>query len=138
MSVKTCTRAELAVKCDKDCLVASEDRKWYYFFGTSVAIYFGGIVVILISRLIRKICDSNRTRLNPSKKDGNRKTTINRSPAADVSKRGIYVWLKEQAATLITAQTLKGRCLVSEVIEITQEVLLQNFILYRKQIGLFI
>ena len=114
MSIKTCTRAELSVNCDEDCLVAPEDRKWYYFFGTSVAIYFGGIIVILISRLTRKICDSNRTRLNPSKKDGNRKIAINRSPASDVSRRGIYVWLKEQAATLITAKTLKGRCLVSE------------------------
>ena len=113
MSTKTCTRAELSVKCDTDCLVAAEDRKWYYFIATSVSIFFGGLVIILISRLIRRVCDSKRTKLNPTKKDGNKK--VNGLPRRDVSKRGIYVWLKEQAATLITAQTLKGRCLVSNL-----------------------
>ena len=112
-TTKTCTRAELSVKCDKDCLVAAEDRRWYYFVTTSAVIFFGGLVVILISRVIRRICDSKRTRLNPTKKDGNRK--VNRVSSPDVSKRGIYVWLKEQAATLITAQTVKGRCLVSNL-----------------------
>lgn len=114
MSVKTCTRAELSVKCDNNCLVAPADRKWYFFVGTSAAIFFGGLAVIVIFRLIRKICDSNRTRLNPSKKDGNKR--INRLPTPDVAKRGIYVWLKEQAAALITAQTFKGRCVVSLIL----------------------
>ncbi|XP_073250943.1 calcium-activated potassium channel subunit alpha-1-like isoform X3 [Porites lutea] len=110
MSDKTCTRAELSVHCDKNCLVAAEDRIWYYFLATSAVIFFGGLVSILISRIIRRICDSKRSKLNPTKKDGNKK--INGLSRPDVSKRGIYVWLKEQAATLITAQTFKGRCLV--------------------------
>ena len=119
MSDKTCTRAELSVHCDKNCLVAAEDRIWYYFLATSAVIFFGGLVSILISRIIRRICDSKRSKLNPTKKDGNKK--INGLSRPDVSKRGIYVWLKEQAATLITAQTFKGRCLVSTVMKITHD-----------------
>ena len=119
MTDKTCTRAELSVHCDKKCLVAAEDRRWYYFLSTSATIFFGGLVSILISRIIRRICDSKRSKLNPAKKDGNKK--INGLSRPDVSKRGIYVWLKEQAATLITAQTFKGRCLVSTVMKITHD-----------------
>ena len=114
---KTCTRAELTKECDKNCLVAKEDRKWWYFLATSGAIFFGGLLIILVSRLVIRICNAKRTRLNPSKKDA-QKQRVNHAPHAspDVSKRGIYVWLKEQAGTLITAQTLKGRCLVSEFV----------------------
>ena len=115
---KTCTRAELSVECDKNCLVAKEDRKWWYFVATSGAIFFGGLVIILASRLIIRICNAKRTRLNPSKKDGN-KQRVNHGPHCPAdnifSKRGIYVRLKEQAGTLITAQTFKGRCLVSNL-----------------------
>ena len=68
--------------------------------------------MILASRLIIRICNSKRTRLNPTKKDGG-KTKLTRTPTADVSKEGVYVRLKDQAGTLITAQTFKGRCLVS-------------------------
>ena len=110
---KTCTRAELSVKCDKDCLVAKEDRKWWYFLATSVAIFFGGLLIILASRLIIKICNSKRTRLNPSRKDANKQRAIRPPVSEGISKRGIYVKLKDQAGTLITAQTFKGRCLVS-------------------------
>ncbi|XP_078383482.1 calcium-activated potassium channel subunit alpha-1-like isoform X3 [Oculina patagonica] len=110
---KTCSRAELSVECDKDCLVAGADRRWWYFLATSGAIFFGGLLIILASRLIIRICNAKRTRLNPSKKDSN-KQRVNHGPhtLADVSKRGLYVILKEQAGTLITAQTFKGRCLV--------------------------
>lgn len=110
---KTCTRAELSVKCDKDCLVAKEDRKWWYFLATSAAIFFGGLLIILASRLIIKICNSKRTRLNPSRKDANKQRAIRPPVSEGISKRGIYVKLKDQAGTLITAQTFKGRCLVS-------------------------
>ena len=111
MTTTTCSRAELLLNCKPDCLVAPQDRKWYYFLGTSVAVFLSGLAVILISRLIRKICDSKRTRLNPIKKDGNK--NVNRLQSSGVSNRGIYVRLKEKAATLITAQTFKGRFLVS-------------------------
>lgn len=110
MTTTTCSRAELLLNCKPDCLVAPQDRKWYYFLGTSVAVFLSGLAVILISRLIRKICDSKRTRLNPIKKDGNK--NVNRLQSSGVSNRGIYVRLKEKAATLITAQTFKGRFLV--------------------------
>lgn len=111
MTSKTCLRAELLVKCTSDCLVAQEDRKWFYFLGTSLAIFLGGLAVILVSRLTRKFCDSKRTRLNPNKKDGNK--GVGRLQPRSVSKRGIYIRLKEKAATLITAQTFNGRFLVS-------------------------
>ncbi|XP_029205879.2 calcium-activated potassium channel slowpoke-like isoform X3 [Acropora millepora] len=110
MTSKTCLRAELLVKCTSDCLVAQEDRKWFYFLGTSLAIFLGGLAVILVSRLTRKFCDSKRTRLNPNKKDGNK--SVGRLQPRSVSKRGIYIRLKEKAATLITAQTFNGRFLV--------------------------
>lgn len=110
MTTRTCLRAELLVNCTSDCLVAREDRKWFYFLGTSLVIFLGGLVVILISRLTRKFCDSKRTRLNPNKKDGNK--SVGRFQPRSVSNRGIYIRLKEQAATLITAQTFNGRFLV--------------------------
>ena len=118
---KTCTRAESSVKCDKDCLIAKEDRKWWYFLATSGAIFFGGLLIILASRLVIRICNAKRTRQIPSKKDAH-KQRANQGPIAlaDVSKRGIYVILKEQAGTLITAQTFKGRCLVSKKIVFNQ------------------
>ncbi|RMX55773.1 hypothetical protein pdam_00020909 [Pocillopora damicornis] len=110
--VKTCTLAALSESCDFHCLIVKEDRKWWYFIATSGAIFFGGLLVILASRLFIKICNSKQSRLNPTKKDAN-KQRINRSHVApEVQKRGIYVKLKEQAGTLITAQTFKGRCLV--------------------------
>ncbi|XP_066022810.1 calcium-activated potassium channel subunit alpha-1 isoform X6 [Pocillopora verrucosa] len=110
--VKTCTLAALSESCDFHCLIVKEDRKWWYFIATSGAIFIGGLLVILASRLFIKICNSKQSRLNPTKKDAN-KQRINRSHVApEVQKRGIYVKLKEQAGTLITAQTFKGRCLV--------------------------
>lgn len=110
--VKTCTLAALSESCDFHCLIVKEDRKWWYFIATSGAIFVGGLLVILASRLFIKICNSKQSRLNPTKKDAN-KQRINRSHVApEVQKRGIYVKLKEQAGTLITAQTFKGRCLV--------------------------
>lgn len=116
MSTRTCTRAELSVNCDKDCLVAKEDRKWWYFIATSGVLFFGGLLIILASRFAIRVCKSKRARLNPSKKDANRQRLSHGSAAlAEVSKRGVYVRLKEQAGTLITAQTFKGRCLVSNV-----------------------
>nr|XP_058942213.1 calcium-activated potassium channel slowpoke-like isoform X3 [Pocillopora verrucosa] len=109
--VKTCTLAALSESCDFHCLIVKEDRKWWYFIATSGAIFIGGLLVILASRLFIKICNSKQSRLNPTKKDAN-KQRINRSHVApEVQKRGIYVKLKEQAGTLITAQTFKGRCL---------------------------
>ena len=98
-----------------DCLVAKKDRKWWYFIATSGAIFLGGLLVILASRLFIKICNSKQSKLNPTKKDAN-KQRINRSLVVpEMQKRGIYVKLKEQAGTLITAQTFKGRCLVGVI-----------------------
>lgn len=115
---RTCTRAELSVNCDKDCLVAKDDRKWWYFIATSAVLFFGGLFVILASRLTIRACKSKRGRLNPSKKDA--KINHGSSALAEVSERGIYVRLKEHAGTLITAQTFKGRCLVSKCIYLTK------------------
>lgn len=112
---KTCTRAELSVKCDEDCLVAKDDRRWWYFLATSAVLFFGGLSIILVSRLTIRVCKLKRARLNPSRKDTSRQRTNHGSTLAEVSERGIYVRLKEQAGTLITAQTFKGRCLVSNV-----------------------
>lgn len=112
----TCTRAELSVNCDQDCLVAKDDRRWWYFIATSAVLFFGGLLIILASRLTIRVCKSKRAKLNPSRKDANRQRINHGSPAlAEVSERGVYVRLKEQAGTLITAQTFKGRCLVSNV-----------------------
>ena len=110
---RTCPRAELSVNCDKHCLVAKDDRRWWYFIATSSVLFFGGLFVILASRLTIRVCKSKRAKLNPSRKDANRQK-INHG-SSEVSERGMYVRLKEQAGTLITAQTFKGRCLVSNV-----------------------
>lgn len=112
---RTCTRAELSVSCDVDCLVAKDDRRWWYFLSTSAVLFFGGLFIILVSRLTIRVCKSKRARLNPSRKDATRQRINHGSALAEVSERGIYVRLKEQAGTLITAQTFKGRCLVSNV-----------------------
>ena len=113
---RTCTRAELSVNCDQGCLVAKDDRKWWYFIATSAVLFFGGLFIILASRFTIRVCKSKRARLNPSKKDANRQGINHGSSAlAEVSEQGIYVRLKEQAGTIITAQTFKGRCLVSDV-----------------------
>ncbi|CAH3143833.1 unnamed protein product [Pocillopora meandrina] len=110
--VKTCTLAALSESCDFHCLIVKEDRKWWYFIATSGAIFIGGLLVILASRLFIKICNSKQSRLNPTKKDANKQRIDRSHVAPEVQKRGIYVKLKEQAGTLITAQTFKGRCLV--------------------------
>lgn len=112
---RTCSRAELSVSCDVDCLVAKDDRRWWYFLSTSAVVFFGGLFIIVASRLTIRVCKSKRARLNPSRKDTSRQRINHGSALAEVSERGIYVRLKEQAGTLITAQTFKGRCLVSNV-----------------------
>ena len=113
---ETCTRAELSVQCDQDCLVAKQDRKWWYFIATSGAIFFGGLLIILASRLLIKICKSKQSKLNPTKRDAIKQRTNRSLGLLDVQKRGIYVRLKEQAGSLISAQTFKGRCLVSNIV----------------------
>ena len=113
--VKTCTLAALSESCDFHCLIVKEDRKWWYFIATSGAIFIGGLLVILASRLFIKICNSKQSRLNPTKKDANKQRIDRSHVAPEVQKRGIYVKLKEQAGTLITAQTFKGRCLVGVI-----------------------
>lgn len=102
-------------KCNKYALIAAKDRKWQYFVGASAVIYFGGLVVVLIGRLLYTIVkkSTRRTRsvadLNPALP----KIPQKKKKVEDEEDASWYVALKEGAGALVSAQTLQGRILVS-------------------------
>lgn len=109
MTIKECNVTE-SNRCNPYCL--SVDRKWWYYIATSIVLWLGGVVVILATRIIHKVFGSKQRKLNPGGKDGKREKQGRLDPSEEQGS-GFYVRLKEQAGTLITAQTFKGRCLVS-------------------------
>ena len=100
----------------KTCLPHSEDRKWYYFVATSCSILLGGIILIYSTRLVIRFCNKKPRKLNPKKSQQGR--AVGTSDVIVEEPDGLYVRLKEQAGALITAQTFKGRVLVSQLIRI--------------------
>lgn len=95
----------------KSCLPHAKDRKWYYFVATSCAILLGGIVLIYSTRLLIRLCNKKPRKLNPRRLQQTH--TNGHSEVVIEESDGLYVRLKEQAGALITAQTFKGRVLVS-------------------------
>lgn len=100
----------------KDILIPKEDRKWYYFVLTSVALFIGGLILILFSRLLVKLFESNSTktgRVTPPSSAKKRKTNTHQS-AYDKAEDdgGFYIGIKEAAGSLINAKTLTGKIMV--------------------------
>eukprot|EP00794_Sanderia_malayensis_P012086 gene12086-13331_t len=104
----------MSAKCDKYKPINVEDRKWQYFIGASAGIYFGGLVLVLIGRLLY-IFIKRSTRRSTSVSD---LTTAVTPPKLKQKKKdeeqdaSWYVALKEGAGALVSAQTLQGRILV--------------------------
>ena len=96
----------------KSCLPHAKDRKWYYFVTTSCAILLGGMVLIYSTRVLIRLCNKKPRKLNPRRLQQPHSVSGHSEVAVEESD-GLYVRLKEQAGALITAQTFKGRVLVS-------------------------
>ena len=93
----------------KKVLIPKDQRKWQYFVGASAVIYFGGLILVLIGRLLYILVKRGQRRnrsvadiqIDPNKK------------AEEEQDAGWYIALKEGAGALVSAQTLQGRILVS-------------------------
>eukprot|EP00795_Rhopilema_esculentum_P008790 gene8790-14821_t len=100
--------------CNKYTLIPASDRKWQYFVGASAAIYFGGLIVVLIGRLLYTIVkkSTRRSRSISSFNTQSSNTVAKKIKATDEQDASWYVALKEGAGALVSAQTLQGRILV--------------------------
>ena len=100
--------------CNKYTLIPASDRKWQYFVGASAAIYFGGLIVVLIGRLLYTIVkkSTRRSRSISSFNTQSPNTVAKKIKATDEQDASWYVALKEGAGALVSAQTLQGRILV--------------------------
>lgn len=101
--------------CDKYALIPAKDRKWQYFVGASAVIYFGGLVLVLIGRLLYTIVkkSTRRTRSIVDMNSALPKVPHAKLKVQDQEDASWYVALKEGAGALVSAQTLQGRILVS-------------------------
>ena len=103
--------------CDKYALIPPKDRKWQYFVGASAVIYFGGLVLVIIGRLLYTIVKKS-TRRSRSVTDLSLalpKVPQKKTKVEDEEDASWYVALKEGAGALVSAQTLQGRILVSQI-----------------------
>lgn len=105
MSTAVCNVSS-EIDCRKDCLPIT--RKWWYFIVTSFALFFSGLAVIYLTRLLIRICNSKKGKLAPT--DRVAKKT---NGADQEDETSFYGRIRESAGTLLTAQTLKGQCFVS-------------------------
>ena len=105
-------------KCNKYDLIVPADRKWQYFVGASACIYFGGMILVLIGRLLYVLVKKSQRR---SSSVSDLQTAMPSTPQkkkkiSDEEDASWYVALKEGAGALVSAQTLQGRILVSKII----------------------
>ncbi len=98
--------------CDKYVTIKPEDRKWQYFIGASAAIYFGGLVLVLIGRLFYVLVKKGTRRSGSVGSMLEMSEAIKKKQEEDQD-ASWYVALKEGAGALVSAQTLQGRILVS-------------------------
>lgn len=100
----------------KDVELPVDERRWYYFIATSLALCFGGLLVILCTRLLIKLFENKSTKTSrvspPSSAKSRKSATGARSKCPEDGENGLYVRIKEGAGSLITAKTLKGQVLV--------------------------
>ncbi|XP_047144550.1 calcium-activated potassium channel slowpoke isoform X2 [Hydra vulgaris] len=85
--------------CDPNVATKPEDRKWLYFVGISLALYFGGILLILFVRVIIHLSQSDR------------KKNLNVEEDFVELQDGIYLKLVELAGILDSAQNFQGKIL---------------------------
>lgn len=112
MTVKDCNVSR-EVFCDKTCLPPKEERKWWYFVITSFSLFLGGLIFIYLTRVIIRLCNSKKRKLNPSDKPGKKGNNEVENKHTHEEEDSFYVRMREKAGTLLTAQTLKGQCFVS-------------------------
>ncbi|XP_048590244.1 calcium-activated potassium channel subunit alpha-1 isoform X4 [Nematostella vectensis] len=107
--MKVCNKSTyLTTPCDKNCLIPDDDRKWWYFLCTSLAIFLVGLAVIYSTRVLIRSCNLRKRKLGPSSKA----KAKDKNGSREDPQPGLYLRIKEQAGTLLTAQTFKGRCFV--------------------------
>ncbi|KAJ8022954.1 Calcium-activated potassium channel slo-1 [Holothuria leucospilota] len=99
MSLANLTAAECAeTKCGEE---SCQERYWYVFLSSSLITFFGGLVVVVITRLIVE-------------QIGRRNVSINRT-SGDTGEEAVpcMIAFREWAAGLVSAQTNIGKFLVS-------------------------
>ncbi|XP_031572866.1 calcium-activated potassium channel subunit alpha-1-like [Actinia tenebrosa] len=112
MTVKDCNVSS-TMSCDKTCLPPKEDRKWWYFVITSFSLFLGGLIVIYLTRVIIRLCNSKKRKLNPSDKlAGKKRNEEAENKYTHEEEDSLYIRMREKAGSLLTAQTLKGQCFV--------------------------
>ena len=89
--------------CNPNIITPAENRKWLYFVAISLALYIGGIVLILVIRGLINLFRSYR-----------KKNSIDEEVEEDVTELevGLYLELVEAAGILDSGQNLQGKVLV--------------------------
>lgn len=98
----------------RDFELPGGERKWHYFIITSLTLFFGGLLVILCTRILIKLFEkkpAKTSRVTPPD-SGKLRKSAGGTRAEDDGESGLYVDIKEGAGALITAKTMKGRVLV--------------------------
>lgn len=107
---ETCNSTQV---CDKYCL--PKDRKWWYFLITSCVLFLSGLIMIYLTRLLIRFCNAKKGKLAPT----DRVHHTSKKPSQGAPKEeeiSFYARVRESAGTLLTAQTFKGRCFVSTLV----------------------
>ncbi|XP_065651376.1 calcium-activated potassium channel slowpoke isoform X3 [Hydra vulgaris] len=86
-----------------DPLVTPDNRKWQYYIGISLIFYFGGILLIFISKVVISYLLYNR---NKNSVDAE----YEEEDVTDIE-QNLYLKLVEASGVLVSAQNLQGRIL---------------------------
>ncbi|XP_047144553.1 calcium-activated potassium channel subunit alpha-1 isoform X2 [Hydra vulgaris] len=92
--------------CNSTAVILPEQRKWMYYIGISFILYFGGIALILISKISKcflvYVSKKNSVNWEGEEDEEEDKTVL---------KQNFYLEMVEAAGILVSAQNLQGRIL---------------------------